>query len=403
MEKIIRFLRQIFYLRYEKEKDNQRLLVVFFLMFSLALSLLELNIVTGVAYQTILYGFSGLLLLSIVLAYWNILLPGRIVASVAGFAVITVFVYTNGTHDVTAGGYYLILIAGGLLIGDTGLILLGALSAVAIVGIGFSEYNGWIVTRFGAITDPASVITTALFMLGTTLGIHYMIQRLNREAENARESENAQLIANKALLKLQTELEERVESRTAELQAANTKMKAQLQQINHLQAKLEEEAIRDPLTGLFNRRYLDETLAREFARAQRGNYDISFMLLDIDHFKKFNDLYGHTTGDIVLKTLANRLNSGIRTADISCRMGGEEFLLVLPGVLDEVAQVRAEYIRDQIQTMPVPYGDENLSLTVSIGVSCYPKNGETWEELYQAVDQALYRAKQNGRNRVECA
>ncbi|MGC1376064.1 MAG: diguanylate cyclase [Anaerolineales bacterium] len=403
MEKIIRFLRQIFYLRYEHEKDNQRLLVVFFLMFSLALSLLELNIVTDAIYQTILYGFSGLLLLSLVFATRNILLPGRIVASVAGFAVITVFVYINGTHDVTVDGYYLILIAGGLLIGDTGLILLGALSAVAIVGIGFAEYNRWIVTRFGAMTTPASITTTALFMLGTTLGIHYMIQRLNREAENARDSENAQLAANKALRNLQIELEERVELRTAELQAANAKMKAQLQQIKHLQAKLREEAIRDPLTGLFNRRYLNETLAREFARAQRGNYAISFMLLDIDHFKIFNDLYGHATGDIVLKTLASRLNSRIRTADIPCRMGGEEFLLVLPGVAGEVAQVRAEYLRDQIQTMPIPYDNETLSLTVSIGISCYPKSGETWEELYQAVDQALYRAKQNGRNRVECA
>jgi diguanylate cyclase (GGDEF)-like protein len=170
-----------------------------------------------------------------------------------------------------------------------------------------------------------------------------------------------------------------------------------------LQEKLHEEAIRDPLTGIFNRRYLEETLTREFARAQRERYNISFMLMDIDHFKKFNDLYGHATGDMVLKTLADFMTSRIRTADIPCRMGGEEFLLVLPGMPDEKAHQRAELFREQIQSIPIPYGDENLTLTVSIGVASYPKNGETWDVLYQAMDKALYRAKEKGRNRIEAA
>ena len=199
----------------------------------------------------------------------------------------------------------------------------------------------------------------------------------------------------------QQELENRVTERTVELSSANEKMQEQLQKINVLQEKLREEAIRDPLTGLFNRRYLEDTLIREIARAQRENYDISFMLLDIDHFKQINDLYGHSAGDIVLITLSGELKSQIRVADIPCRIGGEEFLLVLPGMSEEMSRLRAEHFRKQIESMRIPHADNSLNLTVSMGIASYPKNGEGWEALYHAADQALYRAKQKGRNRVE--
>ena len=199
----------------------------------------------------------------------------------------------------------------------------------------------------------------------------------------------------------QQELENRVTERTVELSSANEKMQEQLQKINILQEKLREEAIRDPLTGLFNRRYLDDTLIREIARAKREKYDISFMLLDIDHFKQINDLYGHSAGDIVLITLAGELKSQIRVADIPCRIGGEEFLLVLPGMSEEMSRLRAEHFRKQVELMRIPHAGNSLNLTVSMGIASYPKNGENWEDLYHAADQALYRAKQKGRNRVE--
>ena len=199
----------------------------------------------------------------------------------------------------------------------------------------------------------------------------------------------------------QQELENRVTERTVELSGANEKMQEQLQKINVLQEKLREEAIRDPLTGLFNRRYLDDTLIREIARAQRENYDISFMLLDIDHFKQINDLYGHSAGDIVLITLSRELKSQIRVADIPCRLGGEEFLLVLPGMSEEMSRLRSEHFRKQIESMRIPHAGNSLNLTVSMGIASYPKNGEGWEALYHAADQALYRAKPKGRNRVE--
>jgi diguanylate cyclase (GGDEF)-like protein len=402
MEKIIRIGRKILYDSIARN-DNQRRLIMILLICSLALSLLEANIVVDPMDETLLYIFSGLALVSLIFAYRNILVPGRVVTPLAGFALITVFVYENGIHDESLGGYYLLLMIAGLLLGDAGSILFGLLSTSAIIWIGFAEYYGRITSRFGPLTDLSEIITTALLMLGTTLVLHYIVLRLNLEAENAHKSENAQLAANEDLRKLQAELEERVAHRTSELQALNTKMSEKLKENKVLRGKLEEEAIRDPLTGLFNRRYLEETLVREFERARREDYPISFMLLDIDHFKRFNDKYGHAAGDFVLKVVAERLNSKVRVAGIPCRMGGEEFLIVLPSILDEVAQLRAEYFRDQVQSMPIPYGDQDLSLTVSIGISSYPKNGETWVELYQAADEALYRAKQNGRNRVECA
>ena len=353
--------------------------------------------------RMLLYSFSGLAFVSLLCAYRNMLWPGRIVMPFAGFAMLTIFLYKSGIHDEAIGGYYLLLMIAGLMLGDIGSLFFGVLSTIAVVVVGVAQYFGWIVGRFGPLDDPYAVVTAALLMFATTLVLHYIVSRLHFEAKNAHESEQAQMAANEDLRKLQSELEERVAHRTSELQAANKAMSKQLQEIKDLRSKLQEEAIRDPLTGLFNRRYLEETLEREFARARREDQDISFMLLDIDHFKKFNDKYGHAAGDFVLKVMAQRLSSRARAAGIPCRMGGEEFLLVLPGILDEVAELRAEYFREQIQFMPIPYKGENLTITVSIGISSYPKNGQTWEELYRAADSALYRAKQNGRNRVECA
>ena len=236
-----------------------------------------------------------------------------------------------------------------------------------------------------------------VYVIVGSLVMVFMYHRIRLERVRQQELQTS----NESLRRSEVELENRVMERTVELSSANEKMQEQLQKINVLQEKLREEAIRDPLTGLFNRRYLEDTLVREISRAQRGNYDIGFMLLDIDHFKQINDLYGHSAGDLVLMTLSKQLKSQIRVADIPCRIGGEEFLLVLPGMSEEMTQLRAEDFRKQIQAMRIPYEDNSLNLTASIGVASYPKNGENWEGLYQTADQALYRAKQKGRNRVE--
>lgn len=168
----------------------------------------------------------------------------------------------------------------------------------------------------------------------------------------------------------------------------------------NLQQALKEQSIKDPLTKLYNRRYLDETLARECSRAQRNNKSLSVLVMDIDHFKKVNDTYGHDAGDAVLVAFAKLIQQNIRKEDIACRLGGEEFVLVLPDATMEQAVARAEKICDATRAMSIKHHRETLSVTVSIGVCDYPSHAQNPEELIQNADGALYRAKNGGRNRV---
>ena len=168
--------------------------------------------------------------------------------------------------------------------------------------------------------------------------------------------------------------------------------------------KLLEQTIRDPLTGLFNRRYLDESLERELARARRENLPLSLIMIDIDHFKQLNDTHGHQTGDEVLKRLGGLIRQGARRADLPCRYGGEEFLLVLPNVAADIAADRAEKWRLSFAQEEIALADGQLvSSTFSAGVATYPEHGKSSEALVRAADQALYTAKHSGRDRVAIA
>jgi|GEM_PF-2436215 len=172
----------------------------------------------------------------------------------------------------------------------------------------------------------------------------------------------------------------------------------------HLQENLEYLTVHDPLTGLLNRRFLEEEAVKEIARAERYQSPLSFLMIDIDHFKRINDSYGHKTGDHTLCILAGQLTELTRESDYLARYGGEEFILILPGTPTEQALNLAEKLRRQIENVPFPIGKgENLTLTVSIGIATFPAHGLDWEALFKAADAALYRAKQNGRNRVEIA
>ena len=166
------------------------------------------------------------------------------------------------------------------------------------------------------------------------------------------------------------------------------------------QADLQEQAIRDALTGLYNRRYLDATIERELARAMRESQPISFVMLDIDRFKSINDNFGHKEGDAVLQKLATLLLSHTRVDDIVCRYGGEEFLIVLPNVNAEIAFQVAERWRRSFVGLTMPLAPVEIKFTLSCGISEFPIDGETKEELISTADKALYRAKQTGRNRV---
>nr|WP_206046100.1 diguanylate cyclase [Novosphingobium panipatense] len=173
--------------------------------------------------------------------------------------------------------------------------------------------------------------------------------------------------------------------------------------VNHrLQRGLREQTIRDPLTGLFNRRYMEETLALEIARATRTGSPLSVVMCDVDHFKRFNDEFGHEAGDAVLQAVAAEMRSRFRDGDLVCRFGGEEFTIIAPGSSAGVLAKRVEAVRQAISELMVSQGGRTLgSTTMSFGIA-------TWEEsmerdgstLVKAADAALYRAKRDGRNRV---
>jgi diguanylate cyclase (GGDEF)-like protein len=171
-----------------------------------------------------------------------------------------------------------------------------------------------------------------------------------------------------------------------------------------LQARLRVQSIREPLTGLFNRRYLEESLARELARCERRGAPLGLMMLDLDHFKRFNDLHGHAGGDALLSEFGRLLQALSRDEDIACRYGGEEFTLILPEADPITVQARAEAIRVGVEGMRVMHlGQELPPVTVSIGVAMFPQHGGLGESLMRQADAALYRAKHAGRNRVETA
>lgn len=172
----------------------------------------------------------------------------------------------------------------------------------------------------------------------------------------------------------------------------------------HLQATLREHALRDALTGLFNRRYLEATLEREFKRVTRGLRPLGLIMLDLDNFKRLNDTFGHLAGDAVLKALGALLLSRVRGEDIACRYGGEEFALVMPEAPLDVTRARAEQLRESIQQLVISYEGRALGpITVSVGVAAFPEHGRTREVVLRAADQALYRAKAEGRDRVVVA
>jgi diguanylate cyclase (GGDEF)-like protein len=168
-----------------------------------------------------------------------------------------------------------------------------------------------------------------------------------------------------------------------------------------LREKLRDQATRDPLTGLYNRRYLEESLVRELHRTVRDNLPLSVAMLDLDYLKRFNDTFGHEAGDRVLRELGRLFRDKLRKSDVSCRFGGEEFVLVLPGSTLADARERVEQIRLLVKGLQLRYDDQILSrLTVSAGLAASPEHGSTADELLQAADEALYAAKQSGRDRV---
>jgi len=171
-----------------------------------------------------------------------------------------------------------------------------------------------------------------------------------------------------------------------------------------LNEALQQQSIRDPLTGLFNRRYLEESLEREISRAERSHKRVGIIMMDVDHFKSFNDRFGHEAGDIVLRELGGFLRKQIRKADIACRYGGEEIMLILPESSLDVCQERAERIRQTVKHLDIQHQRQKLGcISLSLGVAMYPEHGLTGAAVIEAADAALYIAKKTGRDRVVMA
>ncbi|HNP72145.1 MAG TPA: diguanylate cyclase [Kouleothrix sp.] len=168
-----------------------------------------------------------------------------------------------------------------------------------------------------------------------------------------------------------------------------------------LQEKLRHQSIRDPLTGLFNRRYMEESFEREVSRASRSGYPIGVLMLDIDHFKHFNDTFGHDAGDMLLREVGAALQAGVRAGDIVCRYGGEEFTIIMPATTREKLLERAEQLREIVKQMQIVYLGEPLgAITISAGAALLPAHGPNPRAVLGNADAALYRAKHNGRDQV---
>ena len=167
-----------------------------------------------------------------------------------------------------------------------------------------------------------------------------------------------------------------------------------------LQEELREQAVHDALTGLYNRHFLEESFGRELLLAERTRHPVSVIMSDLDHFKEVNDRDGHLAGDEVLRVFGNLMKHNARASDIICRYGGEEFLMVLPGMTEKGAVERAEQLRCAMAATPVSHGASQITVTASFGVATFPSHGRTTDELIAAADGALYSAKADGRNRV---
>lgn len=228
---------------------------------------------------------------------------------------------------------------------------------------------------------PQCAMCVPMMAHGEAIGLLYLDRRSGQTAQPSHWSEPEQRLA-------------RTLAEHAALALANLK----------LREILRSQSVRDPLTGLYNRRYMEESLELELRRAVRKKCSLGVMMLDVDHFKRFNDRFGHEAGDSVLQALANLFRTQLRGGDVACRYGGEEFTMILPEASLEATRLRAEQLREAAKAAISQFRGGSLDqVTLSVGVASFPDKGTTVEALLRAADAALYRAKEQGRDRVVVA
>ena len=236
------------------------------------------------------------------------------------------------------------------------------------------------------------------------------IDELNEYAQTSTDLEDLRQAIISKLTTLRQAIEMRRQSderRLAELKGKMERlqrsiilMRQEVARAQKQRKELEEKLLIDPLTGILNRRGYEKRIAEEFERYRRYGHVVSLVVFDVDRFKEVNDFYGHSTGDSCLKTIAQYMRSAVRKSDTPARYGGDEFVLILPGIGRKEAAVVAEKIRRLVEQIRFIYKGSKLSLTLSIGVAEIQPDDEKPEDLFNRADQALYRAKQDGRNRV---
>ena len=232
------------------------------------------------------------------------------------------------------------------------------------------------VARHGGHTEP--YICAPMMAQGETLGLLYLKTRPPAAGDSVEFSESKEQLA--------TAVAEQIALALSNLRLRET---------------LRQQSVRDPLTGLYNRRFLEEALDRELARLERKNLPLSLIMIDVDNFKHFNDTFGHEAGDAVLRDLGGILQRHVRGSDIACRYGVEEFTIILPEASLEIGRQRAEMLREAARELRLIHDGKSLgAVTLSLGVACFPEHGRRREHLLQVADAALYEAKNGGRNRV---
>jgi diguanylate cyclase (GGDEF)-like protein len=210
------------------------------------------------------------------------------------------------------------------------------------------------------------------------------------------------------LERMNAQLDRGVAERDAQLEvvraALNQEIKKRLwaeQELTQANLRLQDQVLHDGLTGLYNRRYVEESLVREESRARRSGQSFGVMMIDIDNFKRFNDTLGHAAGDAVLRTIGQYMQSAARGEDIISRYGGEEFVLVMAHASQSSVPERAERLRRGVQELAIEYERQRVGpVTISVGIGGFPDHGESGQAVLRVADAALYRAKQSGRDRV---
>lgn len=324
---------------------------------------------------------------AVTLQFRHWLRSGRVMLARVGMVIFGLVFITAVTADIgtirtpTAAILLFWVLMTGLIFDRRGIVIGTIAASMAVLGLIVAENAGWLRQPFYDVGVTQWVTFTALF--GFTSGLTYYINQSTKSA----------------LALARKEIEQRKQAEQS-LKAANEELHLRVFEVQRLQVELHEQAIHDPLTGLYNRRYLSDALAREIIQAKRANSTLTFVMADIDHFKFVNDSYGHQAGDEVLVQVASLLKNHARGSDIACRYGGEEFLLVFPGTSLELARKRAEEIQQNCAALSIQHEGKNIAVMLSFGVAAYPDHGQQWEQIIVKADKALYQSKCNGRNQV---